>query len=58
MNTTLLRQLVDMGLVEMKWTGEWGLTKAGREVLDSLELLRMLDDRPAPPRRQQPRQKR
>lgn len=41
----ILRQR-QLGHVEMKTTGDWGLTRAGRDFLDDLDLLRELDDRP------------
>ncbi len=41
----LIMQLRELGMVEMKPTGSWGLTRDGQDFLDQLDLMRELDDR-------------
>jgi Mn-dependent DtxR family transcriptional regulator len=41
----LTMKLRDKGLIAMQPTGRYGLTDKGREFIDSIDVLRMLDDR-------------
>lgn len=41
----VIRGLTDIGMVEMKATGCWGLTRDGCDFLDQIEVLRELDHR-------------
>jgi hypothetical protein len=49
-----LRALREAGLVQMGPSGRWELTQAGRDVLDMLDMLRDLDDRPRASRASSP----
>lgn len=49
-----IKQGCDLGLIEMKSTGRYGLTRDGQNFLDLLDALRHLDNRPGTARGSSP----